>query len=826
MSSVKEITILRQQGKLKEAYNLAENLISHEPGEWANMAMFWVLRDMALQYSSNPTIQNIEKGQQCLQRMEKLKQDMVGDPDIINKSMLDIKKALIPNYSKLKQYGELSKTNPCQAYEQAVSIAGTQAENLDVVLHEDFGWILYRYFKARLNELSSVEVRGLLRDYIMLKNNRPSMLHSTILNFALNFAKSHPDFIFPNFLKLWGISNFRDDDLKDGYNNGDTIPSLISRICAQLSMTDTPLVEEVAEETNLPITAVADMHRKYWFWYLFELQKANRMADFWEKINAYTNNYRLYTATKWHSDILKLTTRKVDDMHVHPFLNMMLGCKDVGFCAGDWISEKGKDGNEFQPFAVQFAKKCFELIKTHYKFQSNTDLIKALSHVYDQIEDHKAGDEWTTRHHAILYAWMGDKQCAVTRYRDLLKEMGDKYYIWQEMAQFIDEASLRVGFLLRALELEKTEDLIGPLRLQTAEALLEIGFTAEARIYLDYYAAHRKKQGKSCPDKWKALEDKVNKSTIGGNTSFDTKQAVLNAMNYAYSDYPWQEYVLTDSFILKDKPKVAFTDGEYTFIVSPERFGITNQIDLGTVVRARCLNDGTNTTPLMLLLTDAPKWSALPKEFGYVVYVNEVNCAVSVITSKSEETYFFDEKNTFKTGDFISFHRYTRKRKEGTIIAVVNPQVCTKQTALRNFKQCIVVVDDVNQQKALFHIAIGAGIQSDIVRFKDTELRPEIGDFLKITYCISKDKEGNKRIVILDLQTTEETNSKIVKDVEGWLEIKSKYDDDSVDFGFVNDIYVPKNLLQKFHISSDCRVKAKAVINGEGKWRVFDLELL
>lgn len=153
---------------------------------------------------------------------------------------------------------------------------------------------------------------------------------------------------------------------------------------------------------------------------------------------------------------------------------------------------KGKDGNEFQPFAVQFAKKCFELIKKHYKFQSNTDLIKALSHVYDQIEDHKAGDEWTTRHHAILYAWMGDKQCAVTRYRDLLKEMGDKYYIWQEMAQFIDEASLRVGFLLRALELEKTEDLIGPLRLQTAEALLEIGFTAEARIYLDYYAAHRK----------------------------------------------------------------------------------------------------------------------------------------------------------------------------------------------------------------------------------------------------------------------------------------------------------------------------------------------
>lgn len=197
------------------------------------------------------------------------------------------------------------------------------------------------------------------------------ILQSNDTELCTQFTKA-ADLYFELPEVVWGISNFRDDDLKDGYNNGDTIPSLISESVTQLSMTDTPLVEEVAEETNLPITAVADMHRKYWFWYLFELQKANRMADFWEKINAYTNNYRLYTATKWHSRYIEAFHKKGRRYACTPFLKYDVRLQRCWILCWRLDLKKVKMGTSSN--RLQYSSpKCFELIKTHYKFQSNTN---------------------------------------------------------------------------------------------------------------------------------------------------------------------------------------------------------------------------------------------------------------------------------------------------------------------------------------------------------------------------------------------------------------------------------------------------------------------
>ena len=52
--------------------------------------------------------------------------------------------------------------------------------------HDNFeDGIMYRYIKAEEKNVSSVEIRSLMRDYMNLSNERPSMLHSTFLNFAL-----------------------------------------------------------------------------------------------------------------------------------------------------------------------------------------------------------------------------------------------------------------------------------------------------------------------------------------------------------------------------------------------------------------------------------------------------------------------------------------------------------------------------------------------------------------------------------------------------------------------------------------------------------------
>ena len=79
-------------------------------------------------------------------------------------------------------------------------------------------------------------------------------------------------------------------------------------------------------------------------------------------------------------------------------------------------------------------------------------------------------------------------------------------------------------------------------------------------------------------------------------------------------------------------------------------------------------------------------------------------------------------------------------------MAKVEP--CNSDEALQFMPNRIVVVDDVNTSKKLFHIVLGPGKVSDVVRFDQTGIRPNIGDFLRISYCIKKNKEGKKDIFI------------------------------------------------------------------------------
>ena len=135
-----------------------------------------------------------------------------------------------------------------------------------------------------------------------------------------------------------------------------------------------------------------------------------------------------------------------------------------------------------------------------------------------------------------------------------------------------------------------------------------------------------------------------------------------------------------------------------------------------------------------------------------------------------------------------------------------------------------------------------------IVHFDQTDIRPRVGDCLKITYYVREKKDSknpSKQIKIreiLAVQTTAETNDKVLKNISGLLELKWKdnswygdddEDDDSngattvttADFAFVGDYYVHRNLLLKYGIRNDCRVTGRAIFTGDGKWKVFELSV-
>lgn len=222
---------------------------------------------------------------------------------------------------------------------------------------------------------------------------------------------------------------------------------------------------------------------------------------------------------------------------------------------------------------------------------------------------------------------------------------------------------------------------------------------------------------------------------------------------------------------------------------------------------------------------DAPAWSVLPEEVGYISYENVEKNAYAVITPTSSETFFQDKSGKFRKGDFIKYRQYIRQRDGQKSIMVAAPKPCSREEALSRFKTRVVAVDGVNSEKSLFHIVMGKGLVSDIVRYSETSLRPEVGDLLNITYCIRKDKHDKKHIIFLQISPVEVgTSSPLIQSEEG--ELRTNVNKNGKVFGFVGDTYIPTELLDETGTDEWDTVRVRAVMTPEGKWKAYNLDII
>lgn len=97
---------------------------------------------------------------------------------------------------------------------------------------ERMGWAIYEQIHA--GNLSSLDMRRLLQQYLRLDNPRPSLLHSLLLFTVVKQYGKLPDFNFTAFFKLWGADKFRPEDLKSQKVEGKWMPSLADRVTARL----------------------------------------------------------------------------------------------------------------------------------------------------------------------------------------------------------------------------------------------------------------------------------------------------------------------------------------------------------------------------------------------------------------------------------------------------------------------------------------------------------------------------------------------------------------------------------------------------------------
>jgi len=852
------IYALRKEGRIEEAYQIALKLYQQDSDDDVKKALSWVLIDLC---KKNISEQNLNQAQTHFNQLSNIQFDFEDDfVETIQKQIRFLKPKIDIHYNQIQQADELSKNGQ---EKQALDIIRSMISNnqLSELNHETYGWIIYRYIKAQENNLTSVEVRTFLRDYMMLKNERPSMLHSMILNFALNYSKTHSDFNFYKFFVLWNPENLRYEDLHNGYKDSKETPSLISRICKELVNSNliADLENDIIAKIDLNRETILDFFRESYFWKLLNTQKENRITDFWNLFNNYNQVYGKYGKSKWHSEILKLADRFMKENESWRFLLFFKEWNPNSFMDSDWKEERGKDGETYKPLAIRAIKKSFETIKSQQD-DGELDLSWIVS-VYDKAVKLFPDDEWLIREKALLHIKQKDFDFAIKIYKKLVLELGDKYYVWQEFAECISsDNQLKVGMLSKALSLEKNEDFLGDTHLKLATVLIEENLLENALFELQSYKKHRESKSWKLSANFENLYSKTQsvKLNIADNRELYNKFIPL-AENFAYQDINWTEFVLVDKWKNEDqKERIAFVNSNSSveFSIGIHRLVGLRKIRIGQVCKFKLHKQEVKKEvdslygwqpkkiiteykyiPLIIEQSDKEDWDILEGCFAVVDYINKEKNIVHAITSDNKEVFFPQTKRELQLGEFISAKFYVKKVKDENRIELRNIRNIDKDEATSKFQSQIAVVDGINEQKQLFHFVINAKFQG-IIKYAETELRPQEGDFIKIWFVTKTDKEKKTRIKTLKIGATDETNSNLRKDISGILKVKYKnngyFDEDWLesysdvikpDFAFIHDYYVSKHLLEKHNITTDCNVNARAIFAGD-KWRVIRIEII
>lgn len=222
--TTKKVFELRKNKQLDDAYKIASHLFKNEPNdEWTQKAYAWVLIDIIKVESTK----NLEQAKNFYNQLNAI--NFVTKDDILSKQIDLLKPKLDSSYSQIQQAEQLSKNGK---HQEALNIFQKikQSGNLSINNHESYGWILYRYVKALENTLTIDTFKKILFEYLNLKNERPSLLHSMILHIAVHYAATHKDFDIFRFFQIWNPKFLQIDDLKKQYHEGKEFPSLITRL--------------------------------------------------------------------------------------------------------------------------------------------------------------------------------------------------------------------------------------------------------------------------------------------------------------------------------------------------------------------------------------------------------------------------------------------------------------------------------------------------------------------------------------------------------------------------------------------------------------------
>lgn len=811
--SSKEVTLLRKTGRLDEALKMALWDLKQERNEWTLSALFWVLREFAEKAIEQNDQEAVAKR---IHQMEEVLEKMRDSENIATRTLESIRKKADPYGQQVQIENERSKTDQYKsAYENIKKLFD---ENKLAPIHfETYGWIIYRYLSKDLERLDSASARQLLFDYIKLDITTGSKTHSAFIQLAAKAADLFPDFKLLPFIKLWGTDKFTWEDTLEQSVGDKNYSSLIDRLLKKLFSSGKYTIEEIVEVFenvySLGKKYIIRLFQESYYWDIRNA-KGNDMFRLFEN---YTTRFNEHPASEFQSKIIESACWNMKDDNEWRFPPFILKFTTVDFQSNDFLPVE-KEEKTYDSLVTKCIGKMYDYILKnldHVRADDFIDLIKMqLKYTPDQPQ--------LMRKLAILLSKTGRSQEASDTFRELLLKLNE-WYVWHDVAKTIEnDNALKMAFLAKALLMQRNEDFLGEVHLEMAECMLHDGLKPFAAKELAIYKETRLRNNWKIEDRYQALSKQVENIQENPDNRKYYLSIAENAETYAYSHISPERMALVSCFKnAEGKPRLKFVnaDGTKTTSFSANKFTQLRHIKPGQILDIRM--DGKDV--LCASLVNEMPWSIFPREVGRVEYINLAKKIIHIALPDGNTCFYGYEESKLQKDDFVQFIAVSEEVKGEKRINPINIKKLSSDKAIPAFPEAVVLVDHINTEKALFRFVVKRGL-TGIVHFKDTALRPQMGEFLNIHYYIVKGKEGKTFVKILTMQPTNERNPDLMKTTTGYLELKWKGNNTFLtpDFGFVNDYYVGKLLLLKNNITEDCSITATILFNGE-KWQVSEI---
>lgn len=517
----------------------------------------------------------------------------------------------------------------------------------------------------------------------------------------------------------------------------------------------------------------SSLHTKYaWILYRY-LQATNNVDMTQQEAQANASLYHEYLTlqverpSRLHSCMLRSALRFKENLNKEnyavPFCIVAFLRKwDVAnFTDEDWQQTPNPKGGYFSSLAEKAAKACYSELKDNR--HRNAADVEWLKSIYETVLEHVPDDDWLLRQSIGIDTWMGDTSQVIDRYKHLLLSKPDKFFLWDELGDFItSDEKIKVGLYVHARNTGGKEEFIGKIHLKLARLYLRRQSPAASLAELEAYSRCYTRNGWKLNDDYKQLRDQIPQGTVAARDAKMERCCEDAALEMVYSDIEWKQRILAKRWTSPNDKKERCTllapDGTQEKIKTA-RFPILHKLKMGTVIELKEIAQRGNenkqlTTILLVRATSLEPWSLLPATTGVITFSNTQK-KFSFINSTDSKRYFYPAApSNLPKGTIVTMRAYKETPDKGSGYKAVFVTPCTnRDQALAEFRHCIAVVSWVDEAQGKFHIVDDNKKLSETLRSCDAGLQPTTGQKLRIAYCYETDKHGRQHFMPVDVKT-------------------------------------------------------------------------